>query len=502
MKSNKFSSGDRISLEDFNELCNYSGLKNTYIASKVLKVDQSSLLSLQRGKIKFVSIMMNGRFLNKESKDNFFKNIELLKEIKSSSYTLEEIENIANKYSIEVKDLIVNLFGKDCVALERLKRGEIKQINYDGILVDYKSPKCPPLPFLNAEDLNDSVIYNQEEFDLYFKNVTTKDDLLNAIKQFRQNKIRKEQELQSKYDIKYIELLKKYANDEIINSNNFDTKKQYYSNYKTQYFQQLYEIMKRNPKYFKGIDKEEFEKIAKDFNISPPILYSKMFGREPYTYKNCNNIHFHPRYKVTIPVSVQEVLAEDIMKICNNITKIYDLNYADKQDLKGELISILLNYGGVIIYNIDEDKNIDDLIGMMGGYAKKISKYLVGIMDANKKMLKRNNNSDGQTIKEDHDKVLIDKASNVEEQAIENTELLQNFDLEMLELLQSNSTYLTILAKKLNISVEELKKMVDSFIDDKTRPDNADLEEAFGEQNLSKGIPAKFPTGNPKNIDS
>ena len=332
--------------------------------------------------------MMNGRLSNQESKQNFNRNYEELKNIPTSSYPLENIESISQKYHITSKDLIVNLFGKDAIAYERLKRGEINRINYDGIVIEYKSPECPKLELLSTEDLEDSVLFTQTEFSSFFENVTNKDNLMDAIKLFQQNKFKKNQDLQTKYDDMYLKLLNKYKDDIILNSETFNVRKQYYSNYQQQYFQQLYEVLKRNPKYTKGIEKETFEKIASDFNIPVEELYSKMFKKNAYLYKHKNRINLHDRTVINMPVHVREVLANDIVRISNNISKLYDFDKVNKEDIAGEIIYSLLNYGGMIIYNFEEGKNLDDLIGMMGGYAKRVSRCLASIIQTNRNMLR------------------------------------------------------------------------------------------------------------------
>ena len=50
-----------------------------------------------------------------------------------------------------------------------------------------------------------------------------------------------------------------------------------------------------------------------------------------------------------------------------------------------------------------------------------------------------------------------------------------------------------MLAEKLGLSPEELRRIVDNILNNQYRPDNTDLEEQFGEDKLGLGISADSP---------
>lgn len=215
-----------------------------------------------------------------------------------------------------------------------------------------------------------------------------------------------------------------------------------------------------------------------------------MLHRDSNQYRYNKTIYLSKKPKLPLPTKVQQILAEDIMRVCNKVANSVGMNYADSQELSGELVYLLLEYGGNVLANLPDGKGIDDLIGLLGGYAKKISKYQVAIFQNQKNMLRRNSD-DFDVISEDRDRTLVDKETNVEEEAIRHYDFFVDLDMDMIEILKSNPIYIRAVAEKMEISQEEVLKKIDQMIDRMQRPNSSDLEESFGETNLLEGLSAQ-----------
>lgn len=140
---NKYSCGDRITYGEILNISKICGANPRQVCVKFLRVDEANALNLINGKSNTVSIMPNGKYDELSLKEKVEKvRAYFSKKLVKRLYSSDEIKEIASKFDIPQKCFIVNILNKDASTYERMKRGEIKGIRYEGELPEYENPQA------------------------------------------------------------------------------------------------------------------------------------------------------------------------------------------------------------------------------------------------------------------------------------------------------------------------------------------------------------------------
>lgn len=169
---------------------------------------------------------------------------------------------------------------------------------------------------LSNTDLEENVYLNQNLLENQLNGVSNKAELEKRLLEINDMLHQDKQYMIEKYKSKYMELLEQYKADEIINSDEFDIEKKYYLDYQKEYIREIYEILRRNPEYKRGIPNERIIEIASEFNIPSRKFYMAMFGREDSTKLFTTNFSLlQQREKTKLPNSFLEIMYKDIEDI-------------------------------------------------------------------------------------------------------------------------------------------------------------------------------------------
>ena len=488
LKREKFSSGDKVTKEDLQKMSEYTGFSPRQVAIKILKIDEGTVTSLMKGDIETASIKINSKYDDLSLQDkmkNAKKIFEERAEIRLYSY--DEIKQISEELQIPEKLIVTGILNKDAKAYETLKRGEVSSVYYEGPIPEYENPEKPIyVGVLTPEDMQESIFEKQEFYEEQLEGCKSREDLEIAIAETNQYLEEKREGMVRKYTGLYGELLKQYKSDEIVNSLDFNDRKQYYSEHQKSYMLEINEILKRNPKYGTKISVEEIERISKDFGFDPSKFYSTISKNEGYSnnilYNGAEYKILQPKKNIRLPKRFQEIMYPEMKKVTRNIarrlTVSNDLDIFRQEDMQSLFMVSMIGYGGNVIFNEKEPKSMDENINMLGGYVRRIGNYkILEMINDRKELGMQTRSKKGEEIPEDHDRRFQDYSKDTEMQAISNARNsndvvkeeqcveLANFDLEMLEILidEENTTYLEALAQKLNIDKEELRKKAEAL---------------------------------------
>ena len=488
LQREKFSPGDQITKENLQKMSEYCGFSPRQVAMKILRIDESIVTQLMKGDIETASIKINLKYddLSLQDKmENVKKIFEKKGEIRLYSY--DEIQKISEKFQIPEKLVVTGILNKDAKAYETLKRGEISSVYYEGPIPKYENPEKPIyIGVLTPEDMKESIFEEQDFYEEQLEDCRSREDLEVTIAETNQYLEEKREGMVKKYDGLYDQLLEQYKSDEIMNSLNFNSRKQYYSEYQKNYMLEINEILKRNPRYGTKISVEEIERISKDFGFNPSRFYSiisKNAGYSNILYSGAEYKILQPKKNIRLPKRFQEIMYSEMEKVAKNITRrlavTNDLDKFRQEDMQSLFIVSMIEFGGNIIFNEKQPKSMDDYISMLGGYVRRIGNYKILEFIKDKQELSMQSKSKkGEEMPEDHDRKFQDHSKNTETQAIDNVSNgqrvikesecveLANFDLEMLEILldEENTTYLEALAQKFNMDKEEIRKKAEIWV--------------------------------------
>ena len=489
LNEEKFSSGDKVKKEDIIRIAEYSGFSPRQVAIKVLRIDSSVADGLLAGKYETASINMKPKYDDLSLQEKMQKTKELFeKTAEIRLYTYDEIKQISEEFQIPEKLVVVGILNKDAKMYESLSRGKISSVRYEGPIPEYKNPESSIfIGVLTPQDMEESIFENQEFFEEQLQDCKTREDLEIAIAGTNKYLEEKREGMERRYDGLYDQLLEQYKKDPIINSPDYSERKQYYTNYQEEYMLELKEILKRNPRYGTKILTEDMEKISKDFGFKTSLFHGVITGKKGKKntfYAGKNATELQPKKRISLPKKFQEIMAEEIQSTTDNVMGPFAVsNNLDKnrrEDMQSQLILSMLEYGGNVIFYEKETRTMEENMGMLGGYVRRIANYKIfEAINERNELTMQSGDRNGEEIEEDRNRRNADKSRNTEKEAIESfyenqrtiTEdecvELANFDLEMLELLvdEENTALLETFAKKIDMDKENLRKKAESWVE-------------------------------------
>lgn len=287
IKNDKLSNGDKLSIKEIKQYADRNYISQRYVAINIFNINEKTYDANSKYDDKKLSIN-----ITKDRTKQEIEKIEQAKDFvkencKKGKITKDELLQIQEKCNIKFEHLVIDVFGKNSVTLNRLQADEnsrnyIESIKYTEIAekIDYKEPQREkPFSLLTKEDRNDSLKKDKDYYEL--KNnpkndAELKESLTERFKEIKDDN----KKMSEKYDEKCRELIELYKKDE--DMKNFNEDRKYYVNIQNEYISELKEILIRNPEYHNGMQKEDISKIANELNMDSLKLASKLTDKQKW----------------------------------------------------------------------------------------------------------------------------------------------------------------------------------------------------------------------------
>ena len=301
-KDNKNSSSN-ITINEIRKIAEIVGTTDRFLSCNVFGIDTKAFDRLVSGELKSTKISLGLGFKDPVLAEAVRKTKhELIKTKFGESFSLDDIKSFATEKEIPITICLKKVFCLTRAQILGLQKEKKVRFSSNREFIDYEYNDLPTkndflyedieeltdsrkIDVLTDEDLKDNLYENVDFYEIESNN---QDEFIDKLNEKRKYLNEKREYLTKKYDKLYKDLLDNYKSLNIPITHRLPYNSNSNEILDNTIFQ-IKEIIKRNPKYYEyyppKLKINDFEEIAKNFNIDSKYLAYRMFGTTHYNKK-------------------------------------------------------------------------------------------------------------------------------------------------------------------------------------------------------------------------